>query len=487
MPLSATDMDNMNNAAHAISKLDKVTSNNQFWENIANQIVIDPKYKHRIYADWTASGRLFRPIEDRITNMIGGLMANTHTEDSYTGRVMTTWLHEADQVIKKHVNASADDVLLNVGSGMTGALAKLMRMMGWWCHEQHRAAVVATMGEKPLVYITHREHHSNHTMWVESLVELRIIPALQGDEIDIDWLEHDLANEKNRKTKIASITAASNVTGIETPYREIAKKMHNHGGVCFVDFAASGPYVDINMHPAKGEWLDAIFFSPHKFLGGPGASGVLLFNKHLYQNKVPEQPGGGTVLWTNPWGEHRFIEDIQQRESGGTPGILQTIRTAMAIQLKEEMGTQRIYEREQYLNAILFKRLEDIKGVRILSDQHTHRLSVFSIVFDDIDYKTAVQRLSNDFQVETRGGCACAGTYGHHLLDIDYCTSKSITDQLDDEFQNLKPGWVRVSLHPSMSEMDINKIADAIQQVASGAAAKVVEITPVNSIWEPLI
>lgn len=151
-------------------------------------------------------------------------MANTHTEDSYTGHVMTTWLHEADQVIKKHVNTSTDDVLLNVGSGMTGALAKLMRMIGWWCHEQHRAAVVAAMGEKPLVYITHREHHSNHTMWVETLVELRTIPALLGDKIDIEWLELDLADEHNRKTKIASITAASNVTGIETSYREIAKK-----------------------------------------------------------------------------------------------------------------------------------------------------------------------------------------------------------------------------------------------------------------------
>jgi selenocysteine lyase/cysteine desulfurase len=466
---------------------DKVTSNNQFWERIADQIIIDPDYKQRIYADWTASGRLFRPIEDRITNMVGGLMANTHTEDSYTGRVMTTWLHEAEQVIKKHVNASTDDVLLNAGNGMTGALAKLMRMMGWWCHEQHRAAVVATMGEKPLVYITHREHHSNHTMWIESLVELRIIPALDGDEIDIEWLERDLINEHNRKIKIASITAASNVTGIETPYRKIANKMHENGGVCFVDFAASAPYVEINMHPAAGEWLDAIFFSPHKFLGGPGSSGVLLFNKHLYQNKVPEQPGGGTVLWTNPWGEHRFIEDIEQRESGGTPGILQTIRTAMAIQLKEEMGIQRIYEREQYLNAVLFKRLEAIEGVRILSDQHKQRLSIFSIVFNDIDYKTAVQRLSNDFEVETRGGCACAGTYGHHLLDIDYCTSKSITDQLDDELQDLKPGWVRVSLHPCMSTMDVNKIADAIEKVASGVTAKKAVVPTAHSIWQPLL
>jgi len=477
----------MNKTAQSMFKADNIDLDNEFWARIASQLVVDPNYKNRIYADWTASGRLFRPIEDRIINMVGGFMANTHTEDSYTGRVMTTWLHEAEQVIKKHVNASTDDILLNVGNGMTGALAKLMRMMGWWCHEQHRAAVVASMTERPLVYITHREHHSNHTMWIESLVELRIIPALPGDEIDIDWLAQDVAKETGRKIKIASITAASNVTGIETPYRKIAKIMHEKSGFCFVDFAASGPYVDIDLHPAKDEWLDAIFFSPHKFLGGPGSSGVLFFNKHLYQNKVPEQPGGGTVLWTNPWGEHRFVTDIEQRESGGTPGILQTIRTAMAIQLKEEMGTKRICEREQYLNTIFFDRLKDMKGVRILSDQHKHRLSVFSIVFSDIDYKTAVQRLSDDFQVETRGGCACAGTYGHHLLDIDYSTSKSITDQLDDEFQSLKPGWVRVSLHPCMSERDINNIADAIEKVASGAVSIKTEGPASQNIWEAFL
>ena len=484
----------MSSAAQSKDLSEQVSADNEFWQHIANQVITDADCKQRIYADWTASGRLFKPIEDRITNMVGGLMANTHTEDSYTGRVMTTWLHEAEQVIKQHVNASSNDVLLNVGNGMTGALAKLVRMMGWWCHEQHRAAVVATMSEKPLVYITHREHHSNHTMWIESLVELRIIPALEGDEIDLEWLAYDLINEQHRPVKMASITAASNVTGIQTPYRTIAKMLHDNGGYCFVDFAASAPYVDINMHPADGEWLDAIFFSPHKFLGGPGSSGVLVFNKALYQNKVPEQPGGGTVLWTNPWGEHRFVTDIEQRESGGTPGILQTIKTAMAIQLKEEMGTQRIYEREQYLNHILFNRLEKIEGLRILSGQHKHRLSIFSIVFTHVDYKTAVQRLSNHFQIETRGGCACAGTYGHHLLDIDYCTSKSITDQLDDEVQDLKPGWVRVSLHPCMNEKDIHTIADAIEKVANGKGIEAKNSLPQNtklasstSIWGPLL
>jgi selenocysteine lyase/cysteine desulfurase len=477
----------MQSTRELVNPTSQTASDHEFWAKIASQIVVDPKDQNRVYADWTASGRLFRPIEDRITNMAGGLMANTHTEDSYTGRVMTTWLHEAEKHIKNHVNASSDDVLLNVGNGMTGALAKLMRIMGWWCHEQHREAVLATMSQKPLVYITHREHHSNQTMWLESLVELRMIPALEGDEIDLSWLAQDLIKEQNRTIKFASVTAASNVTGIKTPYRDIAKMMHTSGGYCFVDFAASGPYVNMDMHPADKEWLDAIFFSPHKFLGGPGSSGVLVFNKSLYQNKVPEQPGGGTVLWTNPWGKHRFIANIEQRESGGTPGILQTLKTALAIQLKEEMGVERIEQREHYLNNVMFSRLENMHGVRILSDQHKDRLSIFSIVFENVDYKTAVQRLSNEYQVETRGGCACAGTYGHHLLGIDYCASQAITDLLDDELQDLKPGWVRVSLHPCMSEVDVHKVADAIQAVAADLKNDTMVLPKADSLWGQLL
>ncbi|WP_320824219.1 aminotransferase class V-fold PLP-dependent enzyme, partial [Reinekea sp.] len=185
-----------------------------------------------------------------------------------------------------------------------------------------------------------------------------------------------------------------------------------------------------------------------------------------YHNQVPDQPGGGTVLWTNPWGEHRFISDIEQRESGGTPGILQTLRTALAIQLKEEMGTQRIAAREALLNRRLFERLKEMAQVRVLSDQHQDRLSVFSIVFSNLDYSTAVQRLSDQFQVESRGGCACAGTYGHHLLDIDQFTSNAITQGLDDLDQIDKPGWVRISLHPSMSLAQLDRLADAIAEVA---------------------
>jgi selenocysteine lyase/cysteine desulfurase len=461
------------------------SNDTEFWKRIQENIIQDEP--DRIYADWTASGRLYRPIEERLTEVAGALMANTHTEDSFTGREMTRWLHEANQVIKKHVNADSKDVLINTGSGMTGALAKFIRILGLWSHETYRDTILKNMEHRPLVYITHREHHSNQTMWLESLAEVRIIPGKEGDEIDLEWLREDILKEVDRPVKFASITAASNVTGIVTPFREIARIMHSHNGWCFADFAASAPYVDIDMHPAHGEWLDAVYFSPHKFLGGPGSEGVLIFNGDLYKNQIPEQPGGGTVVWTNPWGEHQFVADIEQRESGGTPGILQTIKTALAIQLKEEMGTQRMLEREETLNALLFSKLKKMPNIQVLSENHEHRLSIFSIVFKNMDYRKAVQVLSNDFKVEARGGCACAGTYGHHLLDIDYCMSHSITDHLDDDNQETKPGWVRVSLHPSMSIEQVEQLADAIASVSNLGPEHTVSYTEnTRNLWAPL-
>lgn len=457
-----------------------------FWDQIRHSIVTSDD--NRLYADWTASGRLYHPIEERITRVAGAMMANTHTEDSVTGARMTTWLEEARQHIKQHVNAQSSDVLLMTGSGMTGALAKFLRLLGLWVHEAHRDIVLANMTERPLVYITHREHHSNQTMWLESLAEVRIIPALPGDEIDLDWLRADLENEKQSRFKCASVTAASNVTGIESPIKAIARILHDADGYCFVDYAASAPYVDINMHESEQDWLDAIYFSPHKFLGGPGTEGVLIFNSALYNNKVPEQPGGGTVVWTNPWGEHRFVSDIEARESGGTPGILQTLKTALAIQLKEEMGVDRIRQREAKLNEHFFKRLSEMPDVEVLSGSHTERLSIFSVIVKGRDYRDVVRELSQTYGIETRGGCACAGTYGHHLLNIDYCTSHEITDQLDDAHQQNKPGWVRISFHPSMTIGDIDRIADALQSLVKSEVTSVdAPVYESSALFEPLV
>lgn len=454
--------------------------------------IVNPASDSFLYADWTASGRLYRPIEMRLSEHIGAFMANTHTEDSLSGRMMTHWLQQAEARIKDHVNAAPTDVLLSTGSGMTGALGKLIRMMGWWAHEQHKPSVLAALGReggaRPLVYITHREHHSNHTMWLESLAEVRMIPTVGFDEIDLAWLAADLAGESSQRVKMASVTAASNVTGVRTPYREIAGLMHDHGGLCFVDFAASAPYDAIDMHPNERESLDAIFFSPHKFLGGPGSQGVLIFSSKLYRNQVPEQPGGGTVVWTNPWGEHRFINDIAQRENGGTPGILQTLKTALAIQLKESMGVERIHRSEAALNARFFERLDAMSDVQILASQHRQRLSIFSIVFDKVHYQTAVRLLSDRFGVQARGGCACAGTYGHILLGIDRCASRAITNQLDEDAGADKPGWVRISFHPAMTLQDVDTIADAVAAVATMSGQDLSADQPAGpNIWAPLV
>lgn len=421
----------------------------------------------RLYADWTASGQLYRPIEHRLTEIAGPMMANTHTEDSQTGRFMTQAMTHAEAVIRSHVNAGADDVMLMTGTGMTGALAKLIRLLGLWVHEQHRDRILADLVTRPVVYVTHMEHHSNHTLWLETLAEVRLIPPNEDGEVDLDWLDESLTDLDPRRPVFASVTAASNVTGLAAPYRAIARRIHLAGGHCFVDFACAAPYVDIDMHPPGAEHLDAIFFSPHKFLGGPGASGVLVFNSLLYQNRIPDQPGGGTVLWTNPWGEHRFFDDIAVRESGGTPGILQNLKAAMAMQLKEAIGTEAIARKEHILNTHFMEGLDRIKGVQLLAADQRQRLSVFSLVFDDLSYDRAVQHLSDDFGIEARGGCACAGTYGHHLLNIDYCTSHAITERLDRGELNAKPGWVRLSFHPMMTLEEIDRILSAIEQLAA--------------------
>src|SRR5690606_23326291 len=278
-----------------------------------------------IYTDWTASGRLYRPIEEKILNDFGPFVANTHTETTESGTAMTTAYHQAKHIIKKHVNSNDDDVLLISGNGMTGVVNKFQRILGLKIPENLQQFTQVPDEMRPVVFVTHMEHHSNQTSWLETMAKVEVIPPGPEGLFSLENLKTLLETYREHTLKIASITGGSNVTGIQTPYHEVAKLMHAHGGVCFVDFACAAPYVDIDMHPADEEaYLDAIFFSPHKFLGGPGSCGVLLFNKKLYKNMIPDCPGGGTVSWTNPWGEHKYIDNIEEREDGGTPAFLQT-------------------------------------------------------------------------------------------------------------------------------------------------------------------
>ncbi|MCK8142746.1 aminotransferase class V-fold PLP-dependent enzyme [Flavobacterium sp. I-SCBP12n] len=423
--------------------------------------------KEIIYADWTASGRLYHPIEHKLLHDIGPFVANTHTETSITGSVMTMAYHDARAIIKKHVNASEDDVLITEGSGMTGVVNKLQRILGLKVSENLKEYTQVPDALKPIVFITHMEHHSNQTSWLETIADVEIIPCLYSGLICFESFEKVLDQYKNRPIKIASVTACSNVTGIRTDYHKIATTIHNHGGLCFVDFACSAPYVDINMHPEeKGAYLDAIFFSPHKFLGGPGSSGVLIFNKKLYKNIVPDNPGGGTVSYTNPWGDHDYVDDIETREDGGTPGFLQTIKIALSIQLKEKMGVSNIIKREHELNEIIFEKFSKIPNLTILASEHKDRLGIFSFYITDAHFNLIVKLLNDRFGVQTRGGCSCAGTYGHFLLNVDQQTSKSIEKKILEGCMLERPGWIRMSIHPTMTNAEINFVCDAITDVA---------------------
>ncbi|TQV75390.1 aminotransferase class V-fold PLP-dependent enzyme [Aliikangiella marina] len=437
----------------------------QFRKGIVGQNLI---YRDNqvIYADWIASGRLYQPIEEFMLNRVGPLVSNTHTETSFTGSAMTRLYHDAQVKIKQHVNADDSDVLVCAGTGMTGVINKFQRILGLRVPEKWADRFSIPESEKPVVFVTHMEHHSNQTTWNECAITLIVVPENEQGFPDESALEQLLEEYRDRPMKIGAFTACSNVTGIKTNYYEYAKIMHRHGGFCFVDFAASAPYVDIDMHPETPEArLDAVMFSPHKFLGGPGSSGVLVFNKELYKNKIPDHPGGGTVTWTNPWGEHRFFEDIEVREDGGTPGFLQAIRTALAIELKEAMGTDKIQARESEIVELLFNELEKIPQVNILHDSCRQRLSVVSFYIIDIHYNLMVRLLSDRFGIQTRGGCSCAGTYGHILLGVDQDTSCAITNLIDEGDLSLKPGWVRISLHPTSTDQEVKYIAASIKAV----------------------
>lgn len=419
--------------------------------------------KKIVYTDWTASGRLYQNIENKLMNEFGPFVANTHTETTVSGTAMTMAYHHARKIIKKHVNANSDDILITDGTGMTGVVNKFQRILGLKVPEDLKSFVQIPEEKRPIVFISHMEHHSNQTTWLETIADVVVVPACERGLFCLENFKVLLEKYNDRLIKIASVTGCSNVTGIKTPYHEIAKLMHQNNGVCFVDFACSGPYVQIDMHPEDPEaYLDAIFLSPHKFLGGPGTSGVLIFNKKLYKNMVPDNPGGGTVSWTNPWGKHKYLDNIEDREDGGTPGFLQVIKTALAVQLKEQMGIDNILKREKEIVDQIFAQFESVENIHILAGEHKNRLGVISFYIDELHFNLGVKILNDRFGIQTRGGCSCAGTYGHFLLHVDEAQSNALTTKIDSGDLLLKPGWIRMSIHPTTTTSEIQFVTDAI-------------------------
>jgi len=429
--------------------------------------------KEIIYADWTASGRAYGPIEECIQEEILPFVANTHTATTITGTLMSEAYEKAKIIVKEHVHANDDDVLIFCGSGMTGAVNKFQRILGLRVPERvtdyvRKGSLEIDEVLRPIVFVTHMEHYSNHITWLETIADVEIVKPGKNGSVDLKHLRTLLERFSHRKNKIAAITACSNVTGIETPYHEIAKLIHQYGGLCFVDFACSAPYIDIDMHPEeKGSHLDAIYFSPHKFLGGPGTAGVLIFNKKLYKNAVPDQPGGGTLEYSNPWGVHEYISNIEQREDGGTPPFLQGIKVAMCVRLKEEMGVKNMQMRKKEILRLIFHRFSKMNNVEVLEGNIKQRMGVVAFTVKGAHYNLVAKVLNDRFGIQVRDGCSCAGTYGHMLMHVDRIVSYKILNSIHSGDLSCKPGWVRLSVHPVMTNNEIDLIMDAIESTVA--------------------
>ncbi|MGB6339293.1 MAG: aminotransferase class V-fold PLP-dependent enzyme, partial [Candidatus Aminicenantaceae bacterium] len=433
-----------------------------------------------------ASGRGFQNIEEKIWN-IEKSYANTHTEDDYSGKYLTQLLHQAESKIKELVNAGPNGKIIMIGSGTTGALKKLQEIIGVYIPPVTRERIIKSIREadmteseileridkeRPVVFIGPYEHHTNELMWREAYAEVVVVPFDREGQIDLEELEKQLADTKyEHRQKIGSFSAGSNITGIRTRVYDIARICHEHGALVFFDFAAVAPYVEIDMNRDKYAYFDAIFFSPHKFLGGPGSSGVLVFNEKIYRKDLPPTTaGGGTVRYVG-FAEHDFAEDIETREKAGTPPILQAIKAALALDLKEKIGIDTIEDIEAKYTEYFIEKLRQIDNLEIIGDVAPYRR--VSIISFNIKHKNKilhpkfVTKLINDlFGIQSRAGCSCAGPYGHILLGIDDETSEKFRSLILKGNEGIKPGWVRVNIHYTLSRDDIDYLIKTITFVA---------------------
>jgi selenocysteine lyase/cysteine desulfurase len=447
-----------------------------------------------VYCDYTASGRCLLFLE-RYLQTLQRSYANTHTEDDVTGRSMSRLLHEAEAMIKSGLNAGPHGRIVACGTGATGAIDKLQQILGVALPPATRRALgdelrqflgdgqfaafrAFQQSHQPVVFVGPFEHHSNEVTWRQGLATVVEVNLARDGGIDLAHLEALLKDPQYRgRRRIGSFSAASNVTGMRSPVRDIARLLHRYDAYACFDYAASGPYVEIDMNPPRDAdggdpALDAVFLSPHKFLGGPGSSGVLVFNERLYPRDLPPSvAGGGTVDYVSPL-DQDFIADIEEREKAGTPGVLQTLKAALALDLKRRIGAERIEAREHELLARALARWSAHPRIEILGNPDpARRIGIVSFNLGDprgryLHPKFVTVLLNDLFGIQSRAGCSCAGPYGHRLLGIDQPTSELYRDWVRKGFQGIKPGWCRVGFHYAMDDVEAGFVIDAVEFVA---------------------
>ncbi len=453
-----------------------------------------------VYADYTASGRALDFVEDAIRDHVLPRYANTHTESSGTGLQTTRFREDARAIIRRCVGAdrpgvAEDYAVLFCGTGSTGAIDRMVRVLGLRIPEQWADRVTVAQAERPVVFIGPFEHHSNDLPWRESVADVVTIHEDIDGGIDLADLEAKLVAHADRPLKIGSFSAASNVTGITTDTAAISRLLHRHGALAFWDFAAAAPYVPIDVAPDDDDpehYFDAIMLSPHKFVGGPGTPGLLVARKALFTNRVPSVPGGGTVWYVNPE-EHHFLDDIEHREEGGTPDIVGSIRAGLVFALKEAVGPSTIRAREEEFVGRAISRWEQHPRIEILGNHDHERLSIVSFVIGHgaagtgryLHHNYVVALLNDLFGIQSRGGCSCAGPYGHRLLGIDLDTSRAFEREIGRGCEGIKPGWVRVNFNYFIAEEELDYILSAVELVADHGARLLPDyrFDPLTGLW----